>query len=191
LAKIKPLKPAFKGDNKRAQSVAEKQAARMVTEITKETRAALRALVARSIREGIPPYNAARAIRDMVGLTTRQSQAAMNYRRGLIESGLTLEKVDRLTEKYAAKKLRERSENIARTEIMGALNKGSKEATRQAEADGLLDDKATKTWIITPDDRLCDQCEPLDDMTIPLNADFPQGDPPLHPQCRCIVAVNP
>lgn len=187
---------AFKGTNPAAQRVAARQAARLVTNVSLETLAALRAVVVRAIREGIPPYDAARIIRELVGMTTQQAQAAMNYREELIDQGLPLERVNTLVDRYAAKKIRERAETIARTEIMDALNEGSEESWREAQAEGLLGDGAKKEWMVAPDDRLCPSCEPMDGVAVPLGDDFstPLGKvsgPPLHPNCRCTTAVIP
>jgi len=182
--------PAFRFDglNPEAQRVAERQAAAMVTAISEETRAAIRALIARSIREGIPPYDAGRMIRGMIGLTDRQAQAAANYREELINQGLEMGRVNTLLDRYVEKKIRDRAESIARTETMAALNEGSRESWRQAQEEGLLGKDAKKEWIVTPDDRLCPNCAPMDGVQVPLEAKFhtPLGDvdgPPLHPQC--------
>jgi SPP1 gp7 family putative phage head morphogenesis protein len=167
----------------------------MVAEVTAETRRAIRAIVLRSIREGIPPYDAARLIHSLIGLTERQAQAAANYRASLIDQGLTIARVNTLVDRYVAKKVRERAESIARTEILSALNEGAQESWRQARAEGLLGKGSDKEWIVTPDERLCPYCEPLDGVRVPLDEKFRTGlgevsGPPLHPQCRCTIAVE-
>ena len=145
----------FDAQNEAWERIAERQAARLVTGVSEETRAALRALIVRSIREGIPVYDAARMIREMVGLTTKQAQAAASFRTELINSGLTPERVNTETDRYAARLLRRRAENIVRTEIMSSLNRGTLEAWRQARREGLLSRTAMKEVLVTPDDRLC------------------------------------
>lgn len=187
---------SFDGANTAAQRAAERQAASMVTLISEETRAAIRALIVRAISEGIPPYEAARMIRAMVGMNAQQALAAMNYREQLIDSGLSLDRIDLLLERYIAKKVRQRADLIARTEIMDALNDGALEGWKQARADGLLGAGATKEVIVTPDERLCPVCEPLDGQEQPLDKPFLTADgefmmPPFHPACRCTAGVNP
>lgn len=190
--------PAFRfsGKNATAQRAASRRAARLVTNVAAETRAAIRSLITRSISEGIPPYDAARMIRPMVGMTTQQAQAAMNYRQGLIDLGLDIQKVNTLTDRYVEKKIRQRAETIARTEIMDSLNEGTRESYRQAQAEGLLGAGAQKEWITTPDELTCPTCGPMDGVKVPLEEDFATPDGPLdgpiaHPNCRCAVAPIP
>lgn len=180
---------AFDGKNADAQRVAAQQAADLVRDTSAETKAGLRAVIVRAIREGIPPYDAARVIVGMIGLTEKQALAVMNYREGLIDLGHPLDRVDALVERYAQRKLRERAETIAQTEIIGALNTGAEESWRQAQADGLLPRGTRKQWIVTPDDRLCPICRPMEGVTVPIGEEFSLPGPPAHPRCRCTVAV--
>ncbi len=181
----------FDGKNEAAQKAAEDQAAALIKNISAETEAGVRALIVRSIADGIPVYDAARLIEGMVGLDERRAGALMNYREGLINEGLDFGKVNTLTDRYSEKLLRQRGETIARTEVMGALNAGALESAAQAQAAGLLSKEAVKEWIATAD--CCDDCDDLDGEQVPLDEDFPDdgGDgPPLHPNCRCSVAVT-
>lgn len=177
----------FDAEDLAAQRVAERQAARAVTEITRETKRAIRTLIVESIRDGIPPREAALRIRAMVGMTTRQALAASNFRAALVENGLTAGRVDSMVERYVAKKIRERSVNIARSEIMGALVRGQAESWVQAREAGLLTRKQVAEIIITPDDRLCPICEPLDGVQVPIDA-FSEM-PPFHNMCRCTIGI--
>jgi hypothetical protein len=171
----------FDATNEDAQRVAEQFAGDLIEGLTAETLANLRHLIARVIREGMPAYEAARAIQGLIGLTAAQGQAALTYREDLINRGLTLEQVNTLTDTYAAKLLEARARTIARTEIMDALNTGQAEAWREAQAAGYLDAHAEKEWIAT--DGACDECAGYDGDTVPVDEDFPDGDPPLHPSC--------
>src|SRR3990172_3405532 len=91
----------FDGDNPRSQ------------------RAAVRAIILRSIRDGIPPLDAARLIRDVVGLDPRRANAVANYREELVRQGSA--NVSGLVDRYAERQLRNRAETIARNEILEAL----------------------------------------------------------------------
>jgi len=88
-----------------------------------------------------------------------------------------------------------RAETIARTETMKASNAGQQLAWDQAAEEGLLTGDESMEWIVTPDDRLCPICEPLDGQTVPLGGMFDvDGEdvegPPAHPNCRCTVGLT-
>lgn len=180
----------FDGTNPAAQRVAQRQAARMVTNVSAETRAAIRVLVTESIREGIPVYDLARAVKTMIGLTRPQARAALNRRRDLIDQGHSIERVNTLLDRYVEKKLAERAQTIARSEIMDALGTGQRESWKQARKEGRIDKTARKGIVITPDERLCPVCSALENTTVPLDEDFitllgPRPGPPFHQRCRC------
>jgi SPP1 gp7 family putative phage head morphogenesis protein len=87
-----------------------------------------------------------------------------------------------------------RADNIARTETMRASNEGQLEAWDQAVEDGLLTGEEQVEWITTPDDRLCDICEPMDGQTTGLGDTFDvdgeeMDGPPAHPRCRCTIGL--
>lgn len=180
----------FDGKNKEAQTAALDQAARMVTEITDETEKAIRLIIAKSIKQGIPPYDAASHILPLIGLTSAQAQAVIKYREQLEASGLASGKVDSEVDDYADRLLESRADAIARTEIMDALNEGQNAAWLQAQEDGVLTEGATKEWITTPDELTCEYCAPMDGKTVPIDEEFKEGDPPLHPNCRCTIAIG-
>lgn len=88
-----------------------------------------------------------------------------------------------------------RAQTIARTETMTASNQGQLEAWEQAKEAGLLSGGEQKEWIVTPDDRLCPICEPMDGVNVGLDEKFVvNGEeldgPPAHPNCRCTIALT-
>lgn len=181
----------FNDKAERAVKAAEEAAAKMVTEITAETEAALRATIVKSMASGSTVYDTAKNVKKLIGLTTAQASAAENYRDKLDDAGsLTATQIDKEVESYADELLTARSENIARTEVMDALNAGQSESFTQAQADGFLNEDATKEWIVTDDDKLCPECAEMDGKTVPVTEEFPEGDPPLHPNCRCTIAIG-
>ena len=135
----------------------------------------------------------------MVGLDTRRALAVENFRLAQIELGLPLSRVDELTERFAKRKLRERSLMIARTETMNALNRGQQIAWEQATKDGLLNKTAKQEWIVTPDEilRNCPVCRTMDGQLRPLGKTFLTGigtsvsGPTAHPHCRCTLGMQP
>lgn len=185
---------AFDGKNPEAQRIAERQATQKLTKaITQEQRKAIRVLIVRSIREGIPVDKLARMIRKLIGLDNRQIAAVLNLRRKL-EGRVSEEVLEKTVNRYAKKKLAERANRIARTEIMGALNGGMIQAGKQAVQKGLLE-YPIKTAMTTPDEITCDICRPMDEVQVPLNEAFqtpvgPAKHPPFHVQCRCSVSLS-
>lgn len=164
-------------------------AAKMIVEITDETEANIRNLIAEAIRDGIPPYDAARTIVPLIGLTSAQGQAVLKYREELINNGLSIDKVNDEVDGYAEDLLAKRADNIARTEILDALNAGQEEAWQQAQDEGLLSERATKEVILSED--ACPICQEIaDDGPIPIGDDFSEDGPPFHPQCRCTVGIS-
>jgi len=85
-----------------------------------------------------------------------------------------------------------RAQVIARTETMIASNEGQKQAWQQAVDLGLLPPEPLRRWIVTDDDHLCPQCEPMGDTVAPLHGQYPGGHngPPLHPNCRCTEGLT-
>lgn len=168
------------------------RSAQLVTEVTTGTREALRSSLTRSIERGENPRRAARALRDTVGLTERQARAADNFlARQLQDGNTTVGQAERRAARYRARLLKQRTENIARTESIRAVNSGQQQLWNQLEREGTIEPgEMEREWIVTPDDRLCDECEPLDGARAPLNGSFPGADlPPLHPSCRCAVQL--
>lgn len=187
---------SFDGKNPSAARAAERIAARFVTLVSDETRAAIRLVIVRSIKDGIPTADAARLIKSLIGLTSQQAAAVMSYRAGLVEYGVSSARVQTLVDRYTEKKLRERSITIAQTEIMDGLNTGVRESWKQARSQGFLGKKARKGIVVTPDERLCPVCGSLESVTVPLEEDFPtlygpKPGPPFHQRCRCGQTLHP
>jgi SPP1 gp7 family putative phage head morphogenesis protein len=102
-----------------------------------------------------------------------------------------LGEVEAKVDRYIQKKIRERAETIARTEVMQALNQGQIAAWTHAQKAGLLEPGALKERITTDDERLCSICESVDGETVALDAPFSEDGPPAHPACRCTVSLAP
>jgi Phage Mu protein F like protein len=182
--------------NPRAIQQAQKNAATLVTNVSRETRLAIRDVVTRAISEGIDVREAARMIRPLIGLTRGQATAVLNQRERLLRAGVEATRVQAISERYADKLLRYRSRMIARTEVLRASNDGLRSSWREAQRQGLLDGDTKKRWLVTPDDRLCELCAPLaDHEPVLLEETFdtdlgPLQGPPLHPNCRCTLVLT-
>lgn len=72
-----------------------------------------------------------------------------------------------------------RAMTIARTETAKAETQGSIAGWK---ASGLV---AGKQFIAAPE--CCADCQELDGEIVPLDDEFQEGDPPVHPNCRCAI----
>jgi hypothetical protein len=198
------LAGAFDVTHPAAVAWAAERSAQLVTRVTAETRAAIQARVATAIREGVAPRALATELRGLIGLTPRGGAAVRNFRDALTRlqaappgtsvdtnlarvsnRGLDPARVERLVERYRARLIAQRAEMIARTETLAAVNAGQRQAWDQAVVRGSVrGTEVERVWIVTDDERLCDECDALDGETAPLGGKFPgeggEG-PPLHP----------
>jgi len=84
-----------------------------------------------------------------------------------------------------------RAERIAHHEVMTAVSEGQREAWDQAVDEGLLVGDVEKTWVVTPDAKLCPICESLDSQVVKLKEPYTDDEgeeydgPPAHVGCRC------
>jgi SPP1 gp7 family putative phage head morphogenesis protein len=191
----------------------------LIRQVSSETKAAIQQTLNRAFTnpEGaLGPAVQAREIRDSIGLTARQEQAVANYRAAL-ETGdfqnaldralrdgrfdrailnarnggtnLSQAQIDKFVERYRTRYISYRATTIARTESIRSSVKGERESWRQAKAQGLLGADIERQWRTAGDDSVCDECDALDDETVDFEEEFPDGDPPLHPACRCRIVL--
>lgn len=177
--------------NPRAQQFAATQTATMVTQISEGTKDAIRAIIERGFSEGLTPQQMAMEIRQVVGLTDRQALAVANFRAGLMADGIEGDVLANRVNKYAQAQLRYRGTMIARQETLSASNAGQRELWMQAADKGLLSADQEREWILTPDGRLCPNCERMDGSRVKLNEPWQTPAGPvmipqqIHPMCRC------
>ena len=150
----------------------------LVREVSRKTRQAIQTVLLEAFRYGGHPYDQARTLRGMIGLTDTQVRAVENFRRALqgdpkairqaldrslrdkrfdptlwravrTGTGLTPARVNTMVERYYQRYLKYRSEMIARTETIRAGVQGTQETWRQAADQGYLDrDKTRQMWIV-------------------------------------------
>ncbi len=128
-------------------------------------------------------------VREMVGLTARQSQAAQNYRdmlesldpgalerqlrnfleddnvQAALDAGQPMDSamVDKLTNDYIDNYIDYRAETIAQTEATRAVNLGLQDSYQQAIDRGVFPSEAVRQfWRINPD--ACEICQSIPDM---------------------------
>lgn len=184
----------FEPGHPRAASWAGRNAAERVVEINNATLLAIRAAVVRGFEEGVAPRLLAGDLRRIVGLNSRLARAVINRRANLLAAGFSPERITREIDRYAAKLLRFRTMNIARTETIRASTEGQLESWRQNRETGRISRSLVKQWIVTPDDKLCPICAPLTSVQADVDGLFNtsvgrRSGPPAHPSCRCALGL--
>ena len=199
----------------------------LIREFTRKQREVTRQVIVNSLRAGNGAVVAARAFRDSIGLTLHQLSAVNNYQnllegndraaldrelrdrrfdpsvRRAVETGEALgaDRISRMVERYRQNFLRLRSETIARTEGLRAINQARHEALEQVLAQtGIERSKVIRTWRATLDDRVRDTHRAMNGQQRGLNDRFqsPSGALLMFPgdprapgsetiNCRCVV----
>lgn len=200
-AMIVHLPPSFRGvtfdsTTPRAIQIVSDRGANLVRQIGLETRNAIRKEIDKAFKEGLGADRTADNLINLIGLTERQAAAVTKFRITSLENGASIKRAQRDAKRYADRLLQNRAMVIARTELMSAANEGHLEMVRQGVDQGIIPNKQlTKIWIVTPDDRLCPWCRPMEGQQISLDEFFTSGlgpvqNPPLHPQCRCVMGIE-
>jgi hypothetical protein len=187
---------AFDVANPYAVAAARQLAARLVTQVSETTQAAIRDAVTRAFTDGLTRREVSQLIKPLIGLTARDAQAVLNFRAALEKEGLRQDLTLKKTAAYAERKLRERARTIARTELMQASNAGQHALWQQAIGRGLLPPDMQRRWSVSRDDRLCTRCMALSGQLRGMNEDFVSPldgahvrNPPLHANCRCTAVL--
>lgn len=153
----------------------------LIREFTNQQRLSTRLALVEGISQGLNPRQQALLFRQSIGLTQRQMQAVINYRR-LLEQGdaaalqralrdrrfdptvqssilgdrpLTPAQIDRMVDRYHARYIAHRAEVIARTEALRSVHDGAQAAYRQAIDLGVLAaDDLIQEWVTASDERV-------------------------------------
>jgi hypothetical protein len=204
-----------------AQSFLEGYAFPLIREISDNTREGIRGVVLDAFKEGGHPFEQARRIRDMIGLTANQNDAVMNYRAALMDTGsalrdsltrslrdgrfdptilraarnnasLTQIQVDKMTGRYYERFINYRAKNIARTESLRASNQGQRAAWGQAVKQGYLPKDQEREWEVSGDEATCPICSALDGEVRGLDEEFDDGImDPPDPHPSCLLGSTP
>jgi len=165
--------------------------------VTETTRAQVRQIVRQAVASGRTHRQAATALREVVGLTPRQTDAVNALRQRLTDEGRPDAYITSQVELAADRGIRLRAQQIARTESMSVANAAQQQLNERAQDEGWLPADQKRAWLVTPDQRLCERCAPIPGMNpggVALDEPFqtPEGPtmlPPLHPQCRCTITL--
>jgi SPP1 gp7 family putative phage head morphogenesis protein len=74
-----------------------------------------------------------------------------------------------------------RAEMVSRTESAFADTQGN---VIGWQASGVV---AGKQWSVNPNEDPCEECLAMDGVIVPIDEEFDEGDPPLHPRCECVL----
>jgi hypothetical protein len=187
----------FDATRPEAANWASKEAGTLIREIGEEQTNLVREYVSQASMGEFTPRQVARNLRDVIGLTSAQAGWVENFRNRQISEQMLRGKSydqayvasEKATERYHARIHRYRTETIARTEILRASHEGRREAWQQGIEEGFINAGASKQWSTELDGRECEICGPLDGETVLITAEFSDGEPPIHPNCRCDVLL--
>lgn len=182
-----------------ASAWAKKEAGKMIRDATQEQLDVVREYVSRGALGDFTPQQIARGLRDTIGLTSQQAGWVENFRdreiKRLEDTGMSRDRAvresEKATQRYHDRIHRYRTETIARTEVLSASHEGRRQAWQQGLEEGFISPYAKKEWSTEIDGRECSTCGPLDGTQAMITGDFPGGDPPIHPNCRCDVLLIP
>lgn len=154
-----------------------------------EHRATVRAMLVEHMNGGKRPMI---PIRELLVLTDAD-RAEIEAERATFPETLKPKQVESRVARLERTILTERAEEIIRTEVIRASVAGQNKLWREAHARGTFDDRATREWIATEDDRCCDACREMNGKRTTILGRFPDGSdgPPLHNNCRCCLVLSP
>jgi len=169
----------------------------LIVQIQESQRNAVRDIVAQAVAGGGTAETVARQVRAVVGLDPRRAAALGKFAQERFTQATTPKAqaaAAKAVERYRKRLLRSRGEVIARTEVLSAMHAGQLDAWTEAKNRGEIGAGMVKRWIVTPDDRLCPYCAPLQGQQVQPTEPFkttygPKDTPPAHPQCRCVMAL--
>lgn len=199
--------------NPKSLAWARTRAAELITEITPDTKLAVRAMIGNGFELGIPPRKLAQSIKQAVGLRTDQVAAIRNLRKEMqdarvgdyitrfpirpgvraspgfrvrVPAGDRTAWIEKQTARYTQMQHRYRSVMIARSETMRASGQGQRDMWRQNRDRGYLDAGQKRFWIVTPDSRLREEHAAHEGEQVGLDEPWPWGyevGEEIH--CRC------
>ncbi|GAI27364.1 unnamed protein product, partial [marine sediment metagenome] len=174
--KIGGIEASFDVLNPRSVRWAGEHCAKLVKEVSDETRKGLKQIIRRGIKEGKSMPRIAKKIRPMVGLTERQMMATANFEERLIidRPELSRKELDRRVDVHARRMHRRRADTISRTESANAVNEGTLQGYEGAKIEEL-------EILLGPNP--CDICIGLASRTYKTRESH--GILTAHPRCEC------
>lgn len=174
------------------------EGARQVSQISTNSRNAIRGIISDSIENGTSPQRAASLIKKVIGLTVPQQRALMRLSEALEAEGTPRASIERTLSRRANQMLDERAFAIARQETFNAVAGGRQRYWEQLVEQGDLDPGTQRKWITAQDEFVCPVCRPMHNQIRGLTDPFEKGlggttlTSPAHVTCRCsVILINP
>lgn len=155
---------------------AKKNTAKLVTEVTSKTKAGIRSVISSSIDTGRALDATRKMIHGSVGLTGRQSEAALKVYEKAFADGLTHDEAMEEMGRYSERALRYREELIAQTESAAASSAGLLAAFEKNDIEKC-------EWVADLGPGCCEICVERDGQQYSLEE--ADGMLPAHPGCEC------
>lgn len=185
----------------------EKRIGGLITEINRHARANIRDIIIEAKTTELTPRQITTRIKENIGLRQDQARSLNNFRNRLSEDEDSKSLINKKVESFKQRLLGQRTDLIARTEMMTASNEGHRIGFEQAAEQGLFDrNQAKMVWVTTPDDRLCNTCRPMQgiprDFDGVWNVDIRNSSNnvigqrsvsipnEVHPNCRCTFKME-
>lgn len=188
----------LEGFNAAAQDAARQYVGQQITQIQADELKAVQEVIERGFEEGVSVADLARSISGIVGLDAQRARGLDNFAQELLADpgDRSPAQVQAAIERERRRRLKQRGQVIARTEVQRAAGLAQNLLWEQAVADGKLNaDVYVKQVVRIPASKPCPICDPLKGMTMPIGGDYylvstskgetRYGPPPFHPNCRC------
>lgn len=195
----------------------DKYVADLVVQINDQTKQVLKNVIREGWDNEILPKQLAKNITEVVGLDKRRMNSLLKYEHDLVMNKTLfnkypntpagkdawLKEIHKLKMKKYNELLFDRGMTIARTEAINMANEGSRKTYEEmANRNPIIKNEYELLWILTPDDRLCNECRKMKDQRCSFSGNFTyvktnsEGKeinrsffkrPTLHPRCRCTI----
>lgn len=178
----------------------ETQSAKLIKEVSKSTKKAVRHVISDAFKKGVRPTSILDRIKTHIGLLKRESMAVEKKFETMLAAGVPAAKARARADRYAASLLNKRAERIARTETTTAQSRGRLDAWRTAVKNDEMPKGVKREWVaVVVSPRTCEICESLDGEQVGLDENYyskvlgREVEGPgssAHPHCRCTEIIR-
>lgn len=179
------------------------QSAQYVTNVTQESRLALRATLEQAYKHRATPQSAAKYIKNNIGLNRPQNESMNRLWLDLMEQGYTESEIGSILAAEYERKLTYRAVTIARTEMTGAINNGRVTLWQEGVTQGHIPrDEFDQIWSTSSDERVRKSHQVMNGQRVAIGQPFITGDgvalvapgvgddPSEVVNCRCTVMLR-